>query len=110
MSSTPKVWFITGCSGGFGISLARAVLAHGHHVIASSRDPSKTPALVEEIKQKGGHWVSLDVTKPAEEVKKAVGEAAAFHGRLDIVVNNAGYGVFGAIEDIEYFLHMLVLK
>ncbi|GAB1211745.1 hypothetical protein ATERTT37_000869 [Aspergillus terreus] len=100
MTSQPKVWLITGCSAGFGISLARAVLAHGHHLIASSRNPSKTLELVQEVKQKGGHWLALDVTSPAKNIKRTIDEAVALHGRLDVVVNNAGFAVLGAVEDI----------
>jgi NAD(P)-dependent dehydrogenase (short-subunit alcohol dehydrogenase family) len=102
MTSQPKVWLITGCSAGFGISLARAVLAHGHHLIASSRNPSKTLELVQEVKQKGGHWLALDVTSPAKNIKRTIDEAVALHGRLDVVVNNAGFAVLGAVEDITY--------
>lgn len=102
MASQPKVWFITGCSAGFGISLARAVLAHGHHLIASSRNPSKTPDLVQEVKQNGGHWLTLDVTSPSKDIKRTIDEAVALHGRLDVVVNNAGFAVLGAVEDITY--------
>ncbi|KAL4897038.1 hypothetical protein BDV59DRAFT_169653 [Aspergillus ambiguus] len=102
MSSYPKVWFITGCSAGFGISLARTVLSHGQLVIASSRNPSRTPDLVKEIEGRGGHWLTLDVTSPANEIKSTIEVATAVHGRLDVVVNNAGFAVLGAVEDIRY--------
>lgn len=101
-SAASKVWLITGCSSGFGISLARAVLSHGHRVVASSRNPSKTPQLVDEITKKGGHWIALDVTKPEEEVKKVIDDAKSLFGRLDVVVNNAGFATMGAVEDFEY--------
>ncbi|KAE8353381.1 putative short chain oxidoreductase/dehydrogenase [Aspergillus coremiiformis] len=100
-SSTPKVWLITGCSAGFGISIARAVLAHGHYVIASSRNPSKTPELVEEVTKQGGHWITLDVTSPAPEINQIIDDATKLYGRLDVVVNNAGFAVVGAVEDID---------
>ncbi|KAI9034799.1 uncharacterized protein KD926_005464 [Aspergillus affinis] len=60
---TPKTlaWLITGCSSGFGLSLARAAQASGHRVIATSRNPPRTPDLVTEIESKGGKWVQLDV-------------------------------------------------
>ncbi|PYH77492.1 putative short chain oxidoreductase/dehydrogenase [Aspergillus uvarum CBS 121591] len=97
--TAPKVWLITGCSAGFGISIARTVLAKGHYVIASSRNPSKSPELVDEITSKGGKWIALDVTSPEETVKKTIEEATAIHGRLDVVVNNAGYALVGSVED-----------
>ncbi|KAF3394119.1 putative oxidoreductase [Penicillium rolfsii] len=100
MASTSQVWLITGCSAGFGISIARAVLAHGHRVIATSRNPSKTQELVEEITKLGGHWLELDVTSPEELIKHTVERARALHGRLDVLVNNAGFAVVSALEDV----------
>ncbi|PYH99292.1 NAD(P)-binding protein [Aspergillus ellipticus CBS 707.79] len=97
---TPKVWFITGCSSGIGLALARAVLSHGHLVIASSRNPSKTPSLVDEITQAGGHWLQLDVSSAEANIKATIDEAVSIHGRLDVLVNNAGYVVRGAVEDV----------
>ncbi|RAH71914.1 putative short chain oxidoreductase/dehydrogenase [Aspergillus aculeatinus CBS 121060] len=101
MASTPHVWLITGCSAGFGISIARAVLAHGHLVVATSRNPTKTPDLVEEITQKGGHWLTLDVTSPEEDIKKVVEKARDLYGHIDVVVNNAGFAVVSALEDVD---------
>ncbi|RAH48781.1 NAD(P)-binding protein [Aspergillus brunneoviolaceus CBS 621.78] len=101
MASTPHVWLITGCSAGFGISIARAVLAHGHLVVATSRNPAKTPDLVEEITQKGGHWLTLDVTSPEEDIKKVVEKARDLYGHIDVVVNNAGFAVVSALEDVD---------
>ncbi len=91
------VWLITGCSAGLGWALAKYVLEKGHRLIASSRDPSKTPDLVAEVEGKGGHWIQLDNTDPnlQEVVKKAEG----IFQRIDVVVNNAGYAVMGTIED-----------
>ncbi|KAH8885952.1 putative short chain oxidoreductase/dehydrogenase [Thozetella sp. PMI_491] len=96
--TTSAVWLITGCSSGFGLELARAVLARGHQVIASSRTPAKTPELVEEVKSKGGSWISLDVT--ADDVKAKIAEATAIHGRIDVLVNNAGTGINAGFEDL----------
>lgn len=81
------------------LALARTVLAHGHKVIASSRNPSKTPDLVNEITGKGGHWITLDVTSP--DLKQIIEKAESIYGRLDIVVNNAGYSIVGAFEDLQ---------
>jgi NAD(P)-dependent dehydrogenase (short-subunit alcohol dehydrogenase family) len=91
------VWLITGCSAGLGQALARYVLSQDHRLIASSRTPSKTPDLVAEVESKGGKWMELDVT--SEDVEEAISKAESFFGRLDVVVNNAGYAVMGAVED-----------
>ncbi|KAL2825108.1 putative short chain oxidoreductase/dehydrogenase [Aspergillus pseudoustus] len=97
MSDSP-IWFITGCSGGLGLALARAVLAHGHRLIASSRNPSKTPGLVQEITSQGGQWIALDTT--ADNLEEIVTDAEAVYGYFDVVVNNAGYPICGAFEDL----------
>ncbi|SRR6266498_4332804 len=96
---SPKVWFITGCSSGFGFALARIALNQGHKVIASSRNPAKTPELVKEIKDKGGEWVSFDLI--AKDIVERIREAEKVFGDIDILVNNAGYSLLGAIENIE---------
>jgi len=88
-------WLITGCSSGFGFSLAYRALQAGHHVVASSRNPSKTPELVQQIEKAGGKWVALDVTFSPEQLQKIVNEY-----QIDVLVNNAGYSVLGAVEDI----------
>ncbi len=99
MSSTPisKVWLITGSSRGFGRSLAEAVLEHGDRLVATARHPEQVSDLVtrygEQIRA-----VTLDVTSP-EEARAAVAATARAFGRLDVVVNNAGYGYTAAIED-----------
>lgn len=93
-----KVWFITGTSKGFGRIWAEAALARGDRVAASARDVKTLAPLVKRY----GDLVAamtLDVTDKAA-VDAAVIEAHARFGRLDVVVNNAGYGLFGAIEEV----------
>lgn len=90
------VWFITGCSTGFGREIAREVLGRGFHCVATARDPSQVQDLVSDADR--ALALKLDVTDPAQ-VEAAVGAAEARFGRLDVVVNNAGIGYFGAIED-----------
>jgi NAD(P)-dependent dehydrogenase (short-subunit alcohol dehydrogenase family) len=107
MSSTSPVWFITGCSSGFGTGLALTALNMGHRVIASSRNPSRTPDLVSQVQSLGGYWLTLDVTSPnASDVVK---EALKIYGHIDYFVNNAGYGLLGAIEDFseEEYRHQM---
>ena len=88
---------ITGSSQGLGLALTRHVLGQGHRVIASSRNPSKTPDLVAEIEGQGGKWLKMDVTAADIEEKMVAAEAA--FGHIDVLVNMAGYAVLGAIED-----------
>jgi NAD(P)-dependent dehydrogenase (short-subunit alcohol dehydrogenase family) len=93
-----KVWFITGTSKGFGRVWAEAALERGDRVAATARDVSTLDALVEQY----GDDVlplALDVTdKPA--VDAAVAATHERFGRLDVVINNAGYGLFGALEEV----------
>lgn len=96
-ASQAPVWFITGCSAGLGLALVRYVLAEGHRVIATSRSPSRTPELVEEVEKRGGKWLQLDVA--GTEVERVVQEAEEIFGRLDVVVNNAAYCVLGTVEE-----------
>jgi NAD(P)-dependent dehydrogenase (short-subunit alcohol dehydrogenase family) len=93
-----KVWFITGTSKGFGRVWAEAALARGDRVAATARDVKTLAPLVERY----GNQVAamaLDVTDKAA-VKAAITEAHGRFGRLDVVINNAGYGLFGAIEEV----------
>ena len=96
-SSVNKVWFITGASRGFGRVWADAALKRGDKVAATAR----TLASITDLKEKYGTNVltlELDVTKP-DQVKAAVAQAHAHFGRLDIVLNNAGYSLVGTIEE-----------
>jgi NAD(P)-dependent dehydrogenase (short-subunit alcohol dehydrogenase family) len=96
-SDEPKVWFITGCSTGFGRELAKAVLAKGYRCVVTSRNPDD----VEDIAK--GHGANalvleLDVTD-RKEVTASVAAAEEMFGRIDLLVNNAGIGYFGAVEE-----------
>ncbi|KAK1761635.1 hypothetical protein QBC33DRAFT_605143 [Phialemonium atrogriseum] len=97
--SDNKVWLVTGCSAGLGSALAKTILAHGHKLIASSRNPSKTPDLVDYVTSRSGHWITLDTTAP--DLEDIIAQAEAIYGRLDVVVNNAGYPICGAFENLK---------
>jgi NAD(P)-dependent dehydrogenase (short-subunit alcohol dehydrogenase family) len=94
--AVPKVWFITGCSSGFGEELALRVLKRGDRVIATARNPSK----LEGIKSAGATTVAWDVTAPLEELKSAAAEAHKIYGRFDYLINNAGYSQVGGLEEL----------
>ena len=93
-----RVWFITGCSRGLGRALALATLDRGHRVVATARAAESLAGLVDRYPDHC-RTLALDVTRP-EEVATVVAEAAAAFGRLDVVVNNAGYGLIGALEEV----------
>jgi NAD(P)-dependent dehydrogenase (short-subunit alcohol dehydrogenase family) len=93
------VWFITGCSSGFGRELTKLVLARGWRAVVTARDPRPLEALVAGYDGKA-LLLALDVTDPAA-VEAAVASATAAFGRIDVLVNNAGIGYFAAIEEGE---------
>jgi NAD(P)-dependent dehydrogenase (short-subunit alcohol dehydrogenase family) len=95
---TSKVWFITGASRGFGRVWAAAALARGDRVAATARDIATVKPLVDEYRE-AVLPLPLDVTD-RRAAFAAVEEAAGHFGQLDVVVNNAGYGLFGTIEEI----------
>jgi NAD(P)-dependent dehydrogenase (short-subunit alcohol dehydrogenase family) len=95
--SEEKVWFITGCSTGFGRELAKELLNTGHRVAVTARDVDKVSDLV-EINKDNALALRLDVTDKAQ-VADAVAQAEKHFGRIDVLVNNAGFGYFGAIEE-----------
>jgi NAD(P)-dependent dehydrogenase (short-subunit alcohol dehydrogenase family) len=93
-----KVWFITGTSKGFGRVWAEAALARGDLVAATARNIDALSPLTERY-GKQVTAITLDVTNRAD-VDAAIAEAHARFGRLDVVINNAGYGLFGTIEEV----------
>lgn len=95
--TVPKIWFITGASRGFGRVWANAALKRGDKVVVTAR----SLASIADLKEKYGANVltlELDVTKP-DQVRSVVAQAHAHFGRLDIVLNNAGYSLVGTIEE-----------
>jgi len=94
-----KVWFITGCSTGFGRELAKHVLESGHKAVVASRKTEDVEDIVADYPDTA-IAVKLDVTKE-DEIKASVEEATKKFGQIDVLVNNAGIGYFGAIEESE---------
>lgn len=95
--SDKKVWFITGCSTGFGRALATNLLENGYRVAVTARDPAKVKDLV-AINDQNALAIALDVTDK-EQVAASVAKAEDHFGPIDVLVNNAGFGYFGAIEE-----------
>ena len=93
-----KVFFITGASKGFGLELTRQLLAAGHSVAATSRSK---PGLIEAVETERPAFLPLevDLTDPSD-VGTAVTNAIDAFGRLDVVINNAGYGQLGGLEEL----------
>jgi NAD(P)-dependent dehydrogenase (short-subunit alcohol dehydrogenase family) len=91
----PPVWFITGCSTGFGLELAKQAIERGYRTVVTARDP-------DQLEGYGATdnvlVLKLDVTQPAQ-VAAAVKAAQARFGGIDVLVNNAGIGYFAAIEE-----------
>jgi NAD(P)-dependent dehydrogenase (short-subunit alcohol dehydrogenase family) len=92
------VWFITGASSGLGRAVAETTLDRGHRVVATARDPE---ALAELVDRGGERAIALplDVTSP-DAARDAIAGAVERFGRIDVVVNNAGFGLFGALEEL----------
>ena len=91
-----KIWFITGSSRGLGRSLTQAVLAKGDRVAATARNPEQLQELVDTY---GDQIlpIQLDVTNNAQ-IQQAVEKTVKHFGRIDVLVNNAGFGITGAAE------------
>jgi NAD(P)-dependent dehydrogenase (short-subunit alcohol dehydrogenase family) len=92
-----RVWIVTGGSSGFGREIAYAALSHGDRVVATARRRERLEDLVREAPERV-HALALDVTDP-EEVRRAVEEVLERFGRVDVLVNNAGHGQVGAVEE-----------
>jgi NAD(P)-dependent dehydrogenase (short-subunit alcohol dehydrogenase family) len=93
-----KVWLITGSSRGLGRDLAKAVLAAGDRLVATAREPEQVGEIVAAAPDRA-LAVKLDVTRP-EDARAAVQATVAKFGRLDVLVNNAGYANVNSVEDV----------
>ena len=99
MNRDNPVWLITGCSTGFGRELAKLVLARGWRAVVTARDPSKVSDIVEGYGDRA-LVLPLDVTRRAQ-IDAVVASTTQRFGRIDALVNNAGYGYLAAIEEGE---------
>ncbi len=99
MASDTPVWFISGCSTGFGRELAKLVLARGWRAVVTARDADRVADLAEGAEDRA-LALSLDVREQAQ-IDHAVAQAKAKFGRIDVLVNNAGYGYQASVEEGE---------
>jgi NAD(P)-dependent dehydrogenase (short-subunit alcohol dehydrogenase family) len=99
MADAPSksVWFITGCSTGFGRELSVILLKRGYRVVVTARDKAKVDDIVAGH-DKNGLALALDVDK-RDQIDAAVRAAESRFGRIDVLVNNAGYGYLAAVEE-----------
>lgn len=96
--STKKVWFVTGASKGLGLTLAKKLLAEGHSVAATSRNVSE---LQKVISTENSNFLPLEVDLVNEDsVSKAISKTIEKFGKMDVAVNNAGYGQLGTLEEL----------
>lgn len=96
--STSQTWFVTGASQGLGLALARQLLAAGHRVAATSR---RLSSLIQALGDASPSFLPLetDLTDEAS-VGRAITQTISTFGHLDVVVNNAGYGIGGSVEEL----------
>jgi NAD(P)-dependent dehydrogenase (short-subunit alcohol dehydrogenase family) len=97
-ANNDRVWLVTGASRGFGRAIGKEVLARGHRLVATSRDVDAIEDLVAEDPSRA-MAVRLDVTD-ADAARQVADAAVSQFGRVDVVVNNAGYAHVGAVEEL----------
>ena len=99
MIDDPKTWFITGAARGIGLQIAQAALEQGDRIVATARN---LEALERSLPADDNVLhVALDVTRP-DQSQTAASDAVARFGRIDVLVNNAGYGQLGVFEEIAH--------
>src|SRR5712691_5338155 len=94
-----KVWFITGAGSGIGTGTAKAALRAGDRVVATGRNLEKVRKVFPDVARENIAFVQLDVASE-EQAKGAVDEAVKCFGRIDILINNAGYSLLGNFEQM----------
>jgi NADP-dependent 3-hydroxy acid dehydrogenase YdfG len=97
-NSTSRVWLITGCSSGFGQLFIPAILARHERVIATARDTNSLGEL--PLHHSNLRTLHLDVTASQEILDDKVAQALELFGRIDVLVNNAGYVMSGVWEEV----------
>jgi NAD(P)-dependent dehydrogenase (short-subunit alcohol dehydrogenase family) len=93
------VWFVTGASSGLGAAMARAALTQGDTVVAAARSRDRVDAALSGVSRARLWPVELDVTGTEQTLADTVAAVLDRHGRIDVLVNNAGHGQVGAVEE-----------
>lgn len=96
-----KVWFVTGASQGLGLTLVKKLLASGFHVAATSRNAQALKDAVGLIDKDRFLALAVDLNNP-DSIEESVRQTMAVFGRIDVLVNNAGYGMTGTLEDLSH--------
>lgn len=95
---TKKVWFVTGASKGLGLALVKKLLEQNYRVVATSRN---SQSLIKEIGDASENFLPLEVSlTDNEDVKSAIAKSIDYFGQVDVIVNNAGYGQIGTLEEL----------
>ncbi|GAA4162452.1 oxidoreductase [Chryseobacterium ginsenosidimutans] len=95
---TKKVWFVTGASKGLGLALVKKLLANNYRVVATSRN---SQSLISEVGETSETFLPLEVNlTDNEDVKSAIAKSIEHFGQVDVIVNNAGYGQIGTLEEL----------
>ncbi|KAF5617843.1 Zn(II)2Cys6 transcription factor [Fusarium sp. NRRL 25303] len=92
------VWLVTGCSSGFGSEFVRRILSRGDKIIATARNSAR----IESLASQGAAVLELDVTDSQDKIDQIIAKAIAIYGRIDVLVNNAGFVAAGSWEDLSY--------
>ena len=95
----PLTWLVTGCSSGFGAAFVSAIIARGDNCIATGRDIGSKLA---HLEGSGAALLELDVTSPQTVIDHQIGIALRLYGRIDVLINNAGYMMSGFVEELTY--------
>lgn len=96
-----KVWFVTGASQGLGLTLVKKLLANGFHVAATSRNAQALKDAVGLIDKDRFLALGVDLNNP-DSIEESVRQTINVFGRIDVLVNNAGYGMTGTLEDLSH--------
>lgn len=96
---SPKIWLITGANSGLGLALSEYALFKGDKVIAAARDISRIPISLKEAAH-----LRMDLDSSDAELKEAAHKALKVYGRVDVLVNNAGYGSNTVVEELRFGL------
>jgi NADP-dependent 3-hydroxy acid dehydrogenase YdfG len=95
------VWLVTGCSSGFGSEIVHQILSRGDKIIATARNSTR----IEPLASQGAAVLELDVTDTQASIDQTIAKAISIYGRIDVLVNNAGFVAAGSWEDLRYCSH-----